>query len=149
MRAFPLVLVCVALCAGCDEHRQYSYSTRAEAEAAGEITRGWLPDWLPSSARDIKLLYAVESPQTWGAFRFAPADMDRLRQHLTPLVDAKGPQQFRGAATSWWPEFLRGQVDAASLRQRGFDVYIEADPGPYRNLFVINEAKGAAYFYRR
>jgi hypothetical protein len=39
----------------CDEQPYRSYATYAEAVAAGEVERGWLPTWVPASASNLHL----------------------------------------------------------------------------------------------
>src|SRR5579871_3032173 len=59
-----------------------SYATLADAKVAGEVDRGWLPDYLPSSSRNIRLINRVEHARTWCAFDFLPSDSDAFRRHL-------------------------------------------------------------------
>src|SRR6266496_5407828 len=127
-----LWIAVIALCGACNERRESSYRSLADAIAAGEATRGWIPDWLPPSSHAIKLAYDPSSPRTWCAFEFSPDDSQRLREKLT-RVDAL-PSRVRGIGNpdlSWWPEFLTGDLDGGGPQKRGFDVYVmtETDIG--------------------
>jgi hypothetical protein len=39
---------------GCDEQVEESYSTYSEAQRAGAVVRGWIPSFVPASARDLE-----------------------------------------------------------------------------------------------
>src|ERR1700737_4735282 len=68
MRArIVLMGVCIAANAvfqACGDRHEYSYATVGEAIKAGEITRGWIPDYLPASSRAIHIAYDPSSPRT-------------------------------------------------------------------------------------
>lgn len=53
---------------------------------------------------------------------------------------------------SWWPEFLKGDVDIGKLRERGFVTYTFVEPayGSKTNivLFAVDWDKGRGFFYR-
>ena len=73
-RAFVLLptlyvtLFCI-LFAGCDESRDLFYSDLTGAAQAGELDRGWIPDYLPKTSRAIHL---VESDFKGFSYGFRP-----------------------------------------------------------------------------
>jgi len=76
---FQLAALCLCLTAvllGCGgDRREYFYQTLADADKAGEITRGWIPDDLiPSSSRAIHLVEELSPSKEWCAFEFPPPD---------------------------------------------------------------------------
>jgi hypothetical protein len=146
------VVVCV-LCAGCNERRESRYRSLADALKAGEVTRGWLPDWLPASSRAITLAYDPSSPRTWCTFEFSPDDSQRLRERLTPVEGL--PQRVRhveNPGLSWWPQFLTGELDVAESQKRGFELYVVEEPGStnttFAVLFAVHWTKGLGFFHR-
>jgi hypothetical protein len=64
------------------------YATLADARADGLFERGWLPDVLPSSARDIEVNNNLDLNSSWGRFHFSAADGPDFVSRLSPLSDA-------------------------------------------------------------
>lgn len=154
--AGPLLMLFVAvavLSGGCDERREYSYPSLGAAAAAGEITRGWIPTWLPQSSRRIKLFYDPSSPTTWCAFQFSLEDSGSLRTSLAraaslPPEVRKIPDPNR----TWWPDFLTGEIVAPAVTGRGFEIYVVTEyiePNKSVALVAVNWTNGTGYFYRR
>lgn len=155
-RACGALLVCIAatgLLQACGNKQESSYATLAEASKAGEITRGWIPDYLPASSRAIRIVYDPSSPRTWCSFAFSPADSHSLKKYLTGVsVLPQRLKRLDGPFASWWPDFLRGDLDIAKFRADGFDAYVAEEPDVQSNtdlvLFAIDWSKGRAFFYR-
>ncbi|MEH6664295.1 MAG: hypothetical protein V7678_05545 [Brevundimonas sp.] len=135
MKCWPVVAAALLLTA-CGDVTNESYATYAEARAAGMIERGWLPDFVPTSATDIHdvhdldtnaqtLIFSAptsEVPATTARFRRAPAeDLAIARQMIAHL--------------GWEPDALGASVQAYQLCRA--DV-----PG---GLFVNNETGVIAY----
>ena len=135
------------------DRREDSYKTLADANKAGEITRGWLPDDLiPSSSRDIRLVEELSPSHEWCAFDFLPVDAGSLRKNLKNvdgLPRAVGRVPNPGVA--WWPEWLQGSINAGEVRRAGFELYVVERPandvemGIY--LFAVNWQNGRGFFY--
>ena len=151
-----LLGMCIAasvLLPGCGDGKEYSYATLADAAKAGEISRGWIPDYVPTSSHAIHIVYDPSSPRTWCAFEFSPADSQSLKKNLTS-ADAL-PQRLKrvdSPGASWWPDFLKGDLDVARFHGNGFDAYVAEEPDVRSStdlvLFAIDSAKGRAFFYR-
>jgi len=45
-----------------------SYAGRAEAEAEGAIARGWVPEWLPATASNIREVHNLDTNESALAF---------------------------------------------------------------------------------
>jgi|SRR5215472_3454255 len=143
-----------ALLQGCGDRKEYSYATLADAVKAGEISRGWIPDYLPTSSHAIRIVYDPSSPRTWCAFEFSPADSRSLKKNLTS-VDAL-PERLKrvdaAPGAPWWPDFLRGDLDIARFHGNGFNAYVVDEPDPHAGnsvvLFAIDWRNGRGFFYR-
>ena len=134
-----------------------SYATLADARLAGEVDRGWLPDYLPSSSRNIRLINRVEHARTWCAFDFLPSESDAFRQRLAVARSLPAlTLRMQGPGTRWWPEVLQGEVDVAGISKAGYTQAIDIEPAGipafpnerYVYLFVIDWSAGHAYFYQ-
>jgi hypothetical protein len=152
----PLVGVCLAaimVIQACRDRQEYFYATLAYAVKAGEITRGWIPDFLPASSHAIHLIYDPSSPRTWCVFEFSPSDSQSFKKHLKSVgVLPQLLKHVDGPGVSWWPLFLTGELDIAKLHANGFDSYVEEEPDVQSSsdlvLFAIDWTNGRAIFYR-
>jgi hypothetical protein len=153
---FLLLSACIAASAflqACSSRQESSYATLEDAVKANEITRGWIPDYLPKSSHAIRIVYDPSSPRTWCSFEFSSADSQSLKSNLTS-VDAL-PERVKhvgGPGVSWWPSFLKGDLGIANFHPNGFDAYVAEEPdvpsGTDVVLFAIDWAKGRGFFYR-
>ncbi len=61
-------------------------------------------------------------------------------------------QRVDRPGASWWPDFLKGDLDVARFHGNGFDAYVAEESDVQSNtdlvLFAIDSAKGRAFFYR-
>jgi hypothetical protein len=115
-----LALRLAVLCTACSERREFFYASLADAVAAGETTRGWLPDWLPRSAHAIAMTYAAEAPRAWGSFEFSPNDVGSIpflesfvRRHWS-LVWVLGPPSAMLYRLDYLPTYFVGSAVVAS-----------------------------------
>lgn len=97
---------------GCGEQPYRHYAGTTEAIAAGERERGWLPAWLPASARDVHLQGDLDTNDWWLRARLWPAAADSLRRRLSPVVPESVRVRRPRAAKSWWFEGLAQQQPA-------------------------------------
>lgn len=107
-----LILVGAAILAlaACDEQPYRRYGSAAEAIAAGERDRGWLPAWFPGSARDVHIQGDLDNNNWWIRAKLTQPAADSLRAILSPApADSVRVRRPRGA-TSWWFEALIQQA---------------------------------------
>ena len=64
------------------EIKRSRYRTFAQAAAAGAVQRGWIPEFIPQSAREIEEAHDLDTNYQWISFEAPPAD---LRRALLPL----------------------------------------------------------------
>jgi len=136
-----------------NDRREYFYQTVADADKAGEITRGWLPDDLiPGNSRDIHLAEELSPSKEWCAFEFLPSDAEILRKNLKSIDSLPSSvRQVRSPGASWWPEVLTGNLDAGKINKAGFQLYVVERPANDVNmgiyLFALDWSKGRGFFY--
>ena len=85
----------------CSEVMEASYSSLAEAKAQGAVERGWVPAWLPESARELKEKHDLDTNSSILRFAYSGADTWAPRgecYQIRPL-EAKTP----GLTAPWWP----------------------------------------------
>ena len=85
MRCSPLVvtLAFLSLCS-CDVATS-RYVTLADARSDRLFERGWLPDILPPSTREIRVSNDLDVNHSEGEFSFDPADFADFTSRLRPM----------------------------------------------------------------
>ena len=122
-----------------------SYGTRAEAEQAGAVAKGWLPAGTPASAHDIREAHDPDTSRRWGLFNFNPADAETLRSMLRPdEVTLNGLSCDIPARVEWWPVLLRGALDHEKLKAANLKTYRSTEGDL---TVVVNWAQGRAYYW--
>ena len=155
-RLFAAVL-CIGLACSLvacrSDRRESFYPALADADKDGAITRGWVPDFLPSSSRTIHEVHGTSPSTEWCTFEFLPTDSQGLRKTLKS-VDALPPSVSRvpSPGVSWWPAVLKGNLDVDKIHKAGFELYIVEKPATSVTtdilLFAIDWQRGRAFFYR-
>ena len=115
--AFCISLGWILVACG-NDRREYFYQTLADADKAGEITRGWIPhDLIPNSSRAIHLVEELSPSKEWCAFEFSLADAEILRKNLKS-IDTLPPsvRRVQTPVVSWWPEVLKGKLNLEKIR---------------------------------
>lgn len=122
-----------------------SYATLAEAEAAGAVERGWVPQGLPPGTHELREAHDLDSNRRWGLFSFPPAQSDALRSLLTPEeMSLAGVRCDIPRRIEWWPVLLRGTVDGERIRAAGLRAHHDRTG---ELLFLVNWDQGRAYYW--
>jgi len=149
--ALCVTIACI-LVEGCGHNRNLFYDNLSDAAKAGEIDRGWIPDYLPKTSRAIHLTEQDSPSREWCGFEFLPADSQSLRERLK-RVDVLPPSVRRvpSRGVSWWPAMLNGNLDASTIQREGFELYVFETPADsvstWVDLFAINWSEGRGFFY--
>jgi len=139
----------------CNEVRTLHFTSFHEAVETGEITRGWIPEYLPDKSSNIHIIYDITSSITWCMFDFFPDDIQDLKKVLEPeiLFLPTRLQQIK-RPDSFWPEFLSGSLNFDKISENGFSSYV-LDKKCYQGFddtallfFVINWGNGKGFFHR-
>ena len=103
-------LAILLLIPGCFEQYETRYASLGDA--LDSIEAGWIPRYLPASARDIRERHDVESNEIWISFRYDPEDSTWMEDACEPAEHVPGPHRSPG----WWPVPLTGLVEAGPDR---------------------------------
>jgi hypothetical protein len=130
-----LMLLAFAAC----ETRQASYKDYKAAEEAGEITKGWIPAYLPKSAIDIRIKYDVENNGTWLTFHARVDDISSILNSCQPVSQSDVNYPLRSPAR-WWPSTL-----IADARQGigSYEYYRCKD----RAMMALDKKKGEFFYW--
>ena len=112
MSRFIALAAVVLVLAGCISDVVTSrYSTLEEARADRLFERGWLPDFLPPSARHIRTSNNLDLSTSEGEFYFSPEHAQSFYKHLTRgLPRPEGSEQWEQQVSEhreaglepWW-----------------------------------------------
>jgi len=76
--------------AACSEQVEETYPTWAEAQRAGAVDRGWVPAFVPSSARQIEDTHDLDSNRQTLRFTAPPSDVSAMVAGLRPVSAENG-----------------------------------------------------------
>ena len=92
MKSCLTFIVTAIAVAGCTSDIVTSrYATLAEARADHLFERGWLPDVLPPSARNIRTTNNVDLNTSVGEFEVSTSDLPLLESKVQPLAKLASP----------------------------------------------------------
>jgi hypothetical protein len=110
----------------CGHDHDSLYTSLADADKAGEITHGWIPDFLPKTSRNIHVLDDLSPQREWCAFEFDPTDSTTMRQDLKPVdrLSETVITRIPNPHVPWWPHSLTGNLNVDEIRRSGLQLYI-------------------------
>jgi hypothetical protein len=86
------------------EHPRVNYASYADAIRDGLDRRGWLPSWVPSSARDLQEVHDLDTNRQWLRFTLLPADTATILARSEPLsVHAARQTGVAAPRMTQWP----------------------------------------------
>lgn len=138
---------------GCGDYQESFYPSLADADRAGAIARGWIPeDLLPQHSKSIHEVHEISPPIEWCFFEFPLADSEGFRKNLKRVdVLATFVKHVPSPGVSWWPSVLNGDLDREKIQKAGFELYSAEKPATSVTisvyLFAVDWAKGQAFFY--
>jgi hypothetical protein len=152
-----VLAVCIGMSSifvvGRGDRQESFYPTVSDAEKAGAITRGWVPDdIIPNSSRNIRVVGELSPSKEWCAFDFPAVDAEILRKKLKTIgVLPPSVTRVPNPGVSWWPEVLRGNLEVGNINKAGFQLYVIERPANSVNmgiyLFALDWSKGRRFFY--
>lgn len=135
-RAWTLAIVLMCCVSGCWlETPSSRFDDRAEAERSELFDKGWLPQWLPASARRIREKHDLDTSQTLLRFEFSSPDRPPFGESCAETTaDAL---RLPSLDATWWPgrEVLAGMPHLYRCHH---------DSG----FLAIPAEGGVAYFWR-
>ena len=116
---------------GCSSQEQEThYVSLAAAQMAGAIHQGWIPDWLPKKAHNLKEKHNLEGSRSILRFTFPesaewvpPDSCSRIRSS-----EIRGP----ALTASWWPQDV---PSSSSATPRHTYILAERRTRSWRSIF--------------
>ena len=105
-------LVLIAIFAmGYFENQQSFYANYKEAKKSGAFERGWLPEYLPKSAKNIHEQHNLDTNQGWADFEFDVKDITKMESHCQLSEKNQHEQKFSCPETDKTAETFVLQLD--------------------------------------
>ena len=138
-------LAAVILAAACEpmETGRSEYPSAQAAISAGAIERGWVPEFLPSSAREISEKHNLDTNEVWLRFSVDPNERSSIDMSCRKISGSDAVLPRKGAG-EWWPEALTEQKGRASLQAGAYTLYRCENGGS-----MAMESDGHMVFYWR
>lgn len=113
------------------------YETYDEASRGDGASRGWLPTFLPMSAREIREIHNLDSAEVWLSFEFQEQDRAQLARSCRAVSVTEVCIPRTPPNVTWWPKTLAsesgngGNFDAIAFyschRNDGLQSYLAVD----------------------
>lgn len=130
-----ILLVAMALSGGCSEVDEGRYASWADADRAGVVERGWIPPFVPQSARDIHDVHDLDTNRQRLSFTIDPTAVRPMVEGLAPSTRLTGIAARRTFEEIGWNE---GQA-------AGAEVYLHCARG-YPGILAVDGRTGRAAF---
>ena len=148
---FACVLLAATLlssCCGREAHDfDFKYRDRAHAEAEGTISRGWIPENLPLSARNVLDTHYPESNEGCFNFDFDVKDQPEFLTQMTVIAFEQVP--FPGFCLmkrpAWWPESL---IRSNNQARRDYSFHSFREIEDMRIIVAIENGNPRAWCWR-
>lgn len=135
----PVMALLVLVSCDWIESKEGHYPDMKAAAAAGEISRGWIPAFVPQSASDIRIKYDVENNRTWLSFR-GTVDQSTLHDTCHSVTGKEISYPINGPR-GWWPIALT----ADSKENKTVYEYYACKDG---ELLATDRAKAQVFLWR-
>jgi hypothetical protein len=120
-----------------------AFATLQEAEAAGAVSRGWVPAGLPPGTTDLRDAH-VPSGTHWGLFTFPPENAAALRALIGDEITTSPPPCNPPGRFEWWPRMLRSPINVEAAHETGLRFYASRDG---RRVFAVNWKQGKGFYW--
>ena len=140
-RVCGLAVLLIVTCIGCGERQEASYADLITAERAGAVRAGWIPDWLPKSAANLREVHNLDTNQSMLSFRYDSSDrltVPTTCSHLRALSEI-GSVPFH---VSWWPNDV---PPSSFVTPR--HAFFSCEAG--RAFLAVSLVTGEAHYWRR
>lgn len=117
---------------GClDTTLDVSYSSMGDAVADGAVDRGWIPEWIPANARNLREVHDLDNNLSALAFEIPPRTHWPLPDGCITVRFAQTPPNH--FSRDWWPSRKELEREYA---------FFECRRDPVRHVFVGRRLDG-------
>ena len=141
---FPMMLPIVFAGCGLDMTDENHYSNLEEVKADGAIMRGWIPDCIPASAKDIHEWHNLDSNECFGSFSFEKEEYAEFTEEIVKLAPVGSGFKIQLDKRMDWPYRFPRKATPSDLESNGFGLFT------CDNIYLaVNGSAGHAYFWHK
>ena len=130
------------LAAGCSSEQQEThYKTLSAAEMAGAVHQGWIPEWLPKNAHNLKEKHDTQTNGSILRFDFPESDKWTPSSDCSPVPASQ--VQAPAVKAAWWPK----DVPTTETTSTSYSYYTCTGAGA-RELMAVDFSRGEALHWR-
>jgi hypothetical protein len=122
----------------CWETPESQYADSVEAGRDGAISRGWIPEWIPSGATNIREIHDIDTNQVWLVFDAPSAELVAIETHCERM--STPPERYPRRIRKWWPSTLSRREPSPPDEY----LYLRCETG----FIAIDLESGRAYYWR-
>ena len=102
MRYLTTSGIVLAMLVGCDniDVVEVAYTDIGDATSEGAVSRGWVPEWLPPSATDLRQIYSLDTNESALSFNFSQESWRPPTDCNTIAPEELIPSRYQ---RDWWP----------------------------------------------
>jgi hypothetical protein len=104
---------------GCDDHGERYFKDLASAKQQGMIEKGWIPQYSPSNATNIRFIYDLDAGSVYGSF--VSDDLSAFREYCSPpATPFRVPYSLQRLSTSDFKDVRT----SADLDRFGYEMFV-------------------------
>lgn len=119
------------------------YADANEAITSGALDRGWIPPFLPASAKEITEKHNLDTNEVWVAFSLDPNEFSGIEKSCQK-IEWNESQLPRIRGGDWWPDSLAMEVHS-SQKASEYTSYQCENGG----MIAVDSSRGKVFYWRR
>jgi hypothetical protein len=138
------IVLGIVICENGLETCRSRYLGRAEAEADSAIERGWIPPFLPGSARDIREVHNLDLNWVIGRFGFAQDDLAEMVASVEEIASSEValPSRWLARQMDEWPTDLTQGKEPRGFRFFRYPLYEDR-----MAILAVHPSREEAFFW--
>lgn len=121
-------LATALILSACGDVVEEHYGSWHEAERAGAIERGWVPSFVPTTARDLRGVHDLDLNSQRLTFRLSPGAVQPMIDEVAPLSRVNGNMLQKAIAEVGWSQGVGTTVVAYMMCNDKLSAVIVAEP---------------------
>lgn len=140
----------------CSETKDNFYKTIDEARRNSAFDKGWIPDILPASSREIHERHDLDTNAVWLRFKFDKTDVKGLIDQLEEIKPAEiNTIEITRPNVNWWPKdlnkdsLMKNEQSALRLyKYKKVFTYANGSQKVIPAFFIIDWNANIAYYWQ-
>ncbi len=138
-RIFRLSLMTLLVVIGCKETQQRHFDSVSAVRLEHMIERGWISDFIPEDATDIRVDGDLDSARVYGSY--ISSDTELLLRHCSTAAESL---RVPGHGPKWFSRDVEAAGTAGRLRSKGYEV-LHCDDGNF-NVVLVPSRRHVSYW---